>query len=108
MSSPLSFDTATTNLIELGHPALITISNSQDIDGTAVFQDCNVYSSSNGKVEELHDHLSAPTVTVIGKKTGHKACSSVTVTSLGKGVHLVKFGPKVSDDYSLSECYKGE
>ena len=111
VSSPLSFDTATTNLIELGHPALIIISNSQDIDGTAVFQDCDVYSSSNGskpKVEEFHDHLSAPTVTVIGKKTGHKACSSVTVTSLGKGVHLVKFGPKVSDDYSLSVCYKGE
>ena len=47
VSSPLSFDTATTNLIELGHPAFITISNSQDIDGTDIFQDCNVYSSSD-------------------------------------------------------------
>ena len=28
------------------------------------------------------------------------------MTSLGKGVQFVMFEPKVSDDYSLSMCYK--
>ena len=43
----------------------------------------------------------------MGKTTGHKACSDVAVTSLGEGVQLVKFEPKVSDEYKLSVCYKG-
>ena len=52
-------------------------------------------------------HLSA-SVTCIGKTIGHKACSDVAVTSLGEGVQLVKFEPKVSDEYSLRVCYNGQ
>ena len=109
MSSPLCFDSATTNFIELGQPALITISNSQNGDDkvpATAFQDHRINSSSDGS--KCEPHLSLPTASVTGKKTGHKACSDVAVTSLGKGVHLVTFEPKFSDDYSLSVCYKGQ
>ena len=107
VSSPLSFDSATTNLIELGQPALITVSNSQNGDSVVpavAYQDCRINSSSDGS--KCEPHLSLPIASVTGKKTGHKMCSDVAMTSLGKGVHLVMFEPKVSDDYSLSVCYK--
>ena len=107
VSTSLSFDSATTNIFELGHPALITISNSQNIDGVvaALHRDCRIHCSSECTCEP---HLSLLTANVTGKKTGHKACLDVAVTLLGKGVQLVKFEPKVSDDYSLSVCYKGQ
>ena len=48
-----------------------------------------------------------PSVTCTGKITGHKACSDVAMTSL-EGVLLMKFKPKVSDNYHLSVCYNGQ
>ena len=109
VSSPFSFDSATTNLIELEQPALITISNSQngdDVVPAAAFQDCRINSSSDGS--KCEPHLSLHTASITGKKSGRKACSDVAVTSLEKGVHLVTFEPKFSDDYSLNVCYKGQ
>ena len=71
MSTPLSCDTATTNLIKLGNPVLIIITNSRDIDNVAAtFQDCRIHSSSDGS--KCEPHFSLPTASVMGKKTGHK------------------------------------
>ena len=109
VSTPLSFDTATTNVIKLGHPALIIISNSQNVNDTETSISCDHwhcsgthYSKDDSKCEP---HLSLPTVNVTGKTTGRKACSDVAVTSLGEGVQIVKFEPKVADEYSLNMCY---
>ena len=99
----LLLDTAATNLIKLGHPALITITNSQNVDCAVAFQDRMIHSTSDSS--KVKSPTSLPTVTVTGKKTGHKACSNVTATTIGRGVHLVKFEPKVSDDYSLNVHY---
>ena len=103
VSTPLSFDAATTNVIELGHPALIIISNSQNVSDTETSISCDHqycsgthYSKDDSKCEP---GLSLPTASVMGKITGQKACSDVAVTSLGGGVQLVKFEPKVSDEY---------
>ena len=63
------------------------------------------YSNDDSKCEP---RLSLPMVSVTGKITGQKACSDVAVTSLGEGVQLVKFEPKVSDEYSLNVCYNGQ
>ena len=106
VSTALLLDTAATNLIELGHPVLITITNSQNVDCAAAFQDRMIHNTSDSS--KLKPPSSLPTVTVTGKKTGHKACSNVTMISMGRGVHLVKFEPKVSDNYSLNVHYKGE
>jgi hypothetical protein len=107
VSTPLSFDTAITNVIELGQPALITISNSRNINGIEA-SISQYYSGIHNSKDNLkcESCLSLAIASVTGKRTGHKACSDVAVmTSLG-GVQLVKFKPKVSDDYSLSVCYK--
>ena len=106
VSTALLLDTAATNLIELGHRALITITNSQNVDCAAAFQDRMIHTTNDSS--KLKPPSSLPTVTVTGKKTGHKACSNVTATSMGRGVHLVKFEPKVSDEYSLNVHYNGE
>jgi hypothetical protein len=106
VSTPLSFDTATTNVIELGQPALITTSNSRNVNGieASISQYCS--GIHNSKDDSKREPL--PTSSFMGKTTGHKACSDVAVISLGEGVQLVKFKPIVSDDYSLSVCYKGQ
>ncbi len=107
VSTPLSFDTATTNIIELGKPALITISNVINGIEASISQYCS--GTHNSKDDsKCESRLSLATVSVLGKRTGHKSCSDVTVTSLGDGVQLVKFEPKISDDYSLRVCYKGQ
>ena len=108
VSTPLSIDGATINLIEVGQPVSITISiNSQNIDGIIVSpQDCGIHSSSDGS--KCEPQISLPTVNVSGRKTGHSAHSDMAVTSLGKGVQLIKFKPKVPDDYSLSVCNRGQ
>ena len=111
VSTPLSFDTATTNIIELGHAALIIISNSQNISDSEIFH----YSNDDSKCEprlslataSVRHALSSTRLEVMGKITGQNACSDVAVTSLGEGVQLVKFEPKVSDEYKLSICYIG-
>ena len=105
VSTPLSFNTATTNVIELGQPALITISNSQNVtDIEASSQYCSGIHRSKDD-SKCEPHLSLPIASVMGKITRHKACSDVATTLLGKGVQFVKFKPKVSDEYRLSVCY---
>lgn len=113
VSTPLSFDSATTNVIELGQPTLIMISNSQNINGidsdheASRDQYCSgIYNSKDGSKYEPCFYL--PTASAMGKTTGHKACSDVAVTSLGEGVQLVKFDPKMPDEYSLNVCYNGQ
>jgi hypothetical protein len=109
VSTPLSFDTSITNIIELGQPALITISNSRNVNGieASISQNCSGIHNSKGD-SKCESHLSLPRASATGKTTGHRACSDVTVTSPGEGVQLVNFKPKVSDDYSLRVCYKGQ
>ena len=108
VSTPLSFNTATTNVIELGQPALITISNSQNVtDIEASSQYCSGIHCSKDD-SKCEPRLSLPTASVTGKITGNKACSDVAITLLGKGVQVVKFEPKVSDEYRLSVCYNGQ
>ena len=80
VSTPLSFDIATTNLIELGHPTLITITNSQNVDCATAFQDRIIQSHSTSASSKLKPPFSLPAVTVTGKKTGHKAFSNATAT----------------------------
>ena len=108
VSTPLSFDSATINVIELGQPALITISesNSTGIKASIAPYCSGIYNRSKDD-SKCEPNLSA-SVTCIGKIIGHKACSDVAVTSLGEGVQLVKFEPKVSDEYSIHVCYNGE
>ena len=104
VSTGLSQDTVTTNLIELGHPALIAVTDYETRKLSAGFQ---IHSHvSNSSKQECQ--ISSPTASVVGKITGHSASSDVTVTSIGKGVHLVKFAPRITDDYSLTVCYNGK
>ena len=70
-------------------------------------QYCSGTHNSNDD-SKCEPRLSLPMASVIGKTTGCKACSYVAVTSLGEGVQLVKFEPKVSDEYSLHVCYNEE
>ena len=100
-------------MIELGHPALITISNFQNINNgidseASISRDqyCSGthYSKDGSKCES---HLSLPAASIMGKIIGYKACSDVAVTSLAdlEGVQFVKFEPKISKN-KLSVCYK--
>jgi hypothetical protein len=58
VSTPLSFETATTNVIELGHPALITISNSRNItsgiEASISQYCCGIHSSKDDSKYEPH------------------------------------------------------
>ena len=105
VSTGFSLDTVTTNLIELGHPALIATSSVKDFDFVADFLPLGCAFTGKSSSCSL---VSIPTATVVGKRTGHTACSSITVTSIREGVHLVKFEPRLTDDYILSVCYYGK
>ena len=111
VSTPLSFDTAATNIIELGHSALIIISNSQNVSDTETSTSCDQYCSGTHNFRDdskCEPRLYLPMASVMGKIIGQKAYSDMAVTSLGEGVQLVKFEPKVSDEYSLNVCYNGQ
>ena len=82
-------------MIELGQPSLIIISNSQTVNGREIL---NSMACKNGSKCEPCLSLPTASVTCIGKTTGHKACSDVVATLLGKGVQFVKFEPNVSNE----------
>ena len=117
VSTVLSQDTSTTNLIEIGHPVFISIcSNSKKKKDTlsAAFQDsCTIQQNeeigSKPNLESLDlSHSSIPTATVVGETTKDTASSDVSVTSIGRGVYLVKFEPRVTDNYSMAVCCDGQ
>ena len=72
VSTPLSFDSATINVIELGHPTLITISNYQNITGieASIAPYCSGFYNSQDDLK-CEPHLSA-SVTCIGKTIGSR------------------------------------
>ena len=89
----------------MGHPAFIAVTDYETKKLSAGFQSCN-RNLSDSSTQECY--VSRPTATVVGKITGHRASADVTVASIGKGVHLVKFAPRVTDDYSLTVCCNGK
>ena len=102
VSTGLSQDTVVTNLIEVGHPVFIAVTDYNTSKLSARFLGCSSNPSDSSKQGCM------PTASIVGKITGHRASSDVTVTSIGKGVYLVKFAPRVTDDYCLTVCCSGK
>ena len=111
VSTVLSLNTATTNIIEIGNSVFISINNDSKKKGfTAADQGYtnhqnleDMSESNSGSI----DDASTPTAVAVGEAIGDKASTDVTVTYIGKGTYLVKFEPTLADDYSLSVFCSG-
>ena len=103
VSSVLSLATAATNIIELGSPAFISVKDNHRNEIASALRKCTIGNQS--KTFRLSSLITMPTATVAGRSTGELACSDITVTTIGKGVYLVKFEPRLADDYALVVRY---